>query len=1214
MRCVPKRVSHFGYTPHFKKGRKVKVMSKEVKWTYEQLQAIEKTGNNILVAAAAGSGKTAVLVERIINKIINQKINIDEILVVTFTNAAASEMRERILEAIYKKIEEEPDNTHLQKQINLIGRASICTIDSFCLDVVKNNFYEIDISPNFGIADNAELELIKQECLEELFDKKYETEDKDFLKLLETYTTYSADEPLKELILNIYNFIQSHPFPNEWLEEQVEKYNLERELEKDFSETEWGKIIISNFKEELLDSKVKLEQVKNSIEKFEELKKYALVLSADVQELDNILKLEKWDEIYNAISEITFEKWPIDRKITLEEKEIAKEKRNEIRKQIKQTLEIIDCNSKQANQDIYDMYQILKSLKNLIFEYDELLKQAKKEKNLFDFSDIEHNALKILLKKKDNKYIPSEIAIKYKNKFKEIAIDEYQDSNLVQESILTSISNGKNIFMVGDVKQSIYKFRQARPELFLDKYEKYTIEDDTKSKGNKIQLFKNFRSRANILDTTNLIFKEIMSKELGDIDYTEEEYLNLGANFEETKKTSIKANTEILIIDNKTEEVEDEENEELEEPIQNIELEAKFVAKKIKEILNSKQIVFDKKVGYRPITYKDIVILLRSTKDKANVFENELINLDIPVYSDASLEYLNSIEIQTIMNLLKVIDNPTVDIPLVSVLRSMIGGFTDNELIQIRLKEPKKSFYEAMKEYSSEDIIKEKIDTFLEKISSWKKEAEYLELDELIWKIYIDTGYYNYVSLMPDGILRQANLKLLFEKAKQYEKVSFKGLYNFISFIEKVRTSSGDLSSAKLIGENENVVRIMSIHKSKGLEFPLVFLCNSNKKFNVQDLNNQVLLHQDLGLGSNYIDSDKKLQYSTFAKEAIKIKSKEEIISEEMRILYVALTRAKERLIVTGISNDLDKSLKEKDELLNIYSKDEKININLLKKYKSYLDWIQLVYLKNKQLNIMQLEKINKQEVLSGNEEKLEVRSWKLEDIVKDIELKNAEEIRKKIDWQYEYLELSKIEGKTSVSEIKQLENKDNEFKKTSMKLPEFLKEENTKLTGAQKGTLIHLCMQHLSLKEEYTEQKVKHLIETLVFKNKISSMEAENIDITKILNFTKSNLWQDVKRAKLVEREKPFYTTVSVKDIYDSNIDEEILVQGIIDLYYVSEKNELVLVDYKTDYVTEEKELIEKYNTQLNLYKKAIEEALNKNVSKVYIYSTCLNREILTK
>jgi len=1184
-----------------------------VKWTNEQLQAIERMGNNILVAAAAGSGKTAVLVERIINKIINQKINIDEILVVTFTNAAASEMRERILEAIYKKIEEEPENNHLQKQINLISRASICTIDSFCLDVVKNNFYEVDISPNFRIADNSELELIKQEVIEDLFDKKYEVEDKIFLKLLETYTTYSSDEPLKELILNIYNFIQSHPFPKEWLEEQVEKYNLEEKIEEDFSKTEWGRIIISNVKEELYDSKVKLEQVKKSIEKFEELRKYILILNSDIQELDTILLLENWDEIYDRIININFEKWPIDRKITLEEKEIAKEKRNEIRKQIKKTLDAIDCNSKQATKDINDMYKILKSLKDLILEYDELLKKAKKVKNIVDFSDIEHNALKILIKKDKDTYNPSEIALKYKNKFEEIAIDEYQDSNLVQESILTSISNGKNIFMVGDVKQSIYKFRQARPELFLDKYEKYSKENNLESEGNKIQLFKNFRSRENILDTTNLIFKEIMSKNLGDIDYTKEEYLNLGVNFEETDKQCIKRNTEILILENKDEEIEYEEesHEEVEEPIQNIEVEAKFVARKIKDILDSKEVVFDKKIGYRPITYKDIVILLRSTKDKANIFEKELITLDIPVYSDTSLEYLDSIEIQTIMSLLKVIDNPMIDIPLVSVLRSMIGGFLDNELIKIRLEHTEESFYESMCNYSKEDDIRKKIDIFLERISSWKKESEYLELDELIWKIYIDTGYYNYVSLMPDGILRQANLKLLFEKAKQYEKVSFKGLYNFINFIEKVRTSNGDLSSAKLIGENENVVRIMSIHKSKGLEFPLVFLCNSNKKFNTQDLNSSILLHQDLGFGANYIDSDKKLQYSTFAKEAIKIKSKEEIISEEMRILYVALTRAKERLVITGVVKDLEKDLEEKEELLHLYSKEEKINTNILKKYKSYLDWVELVYLKNKDINIMDLKKINKQEILSEEQENSKVSDLKLEDIIENIELKNTEEIQNKLNWKYEQIELSKIEGKSSVSKIKQANNKDeiSKIKLTTMKSPEFLKEETTNLTGSQKGTLIHLCMQHLNLKEEYTEQKVQELIENLQLKKKISSMESKNIDINKILNFTKSNIWKEIRKAKVVEREKTFYIMVPAEEIYDKPIKEEILVQGIIDLYYINEADELILVDYKTDYVIKEDDLKEKYSKQLELYKRALEDGLDRKVNKTYIYSTCLDK-----
>ena len=1192
-----------------------------VKWTKEQLQAIKKNGNNILVAAAAGSGKTAVLVERIINKIINEKIDIDKLLIVTFTNAAASEMREKILEALYEKIEEEPQNVHLQKQINLIGRASICTIDSFCLDVVKNNFYEIDISPNFRIADTAELELIKQETIEELFEEKYETEDKEFLNLLETYTTYIGDEPLKELILNIYNFIQSTPFPIEWLEKQTLKYNLNNEIDNDFAQSVWGKIIINSVKEEILDAKVKTQKVRDNIIRFDELKKYVLVLNEDINVLDNFLKLEKWDDIYNYSLSMTFEKWPVDRKIELEEKEISKEKRNEIRKQIKKTLEIIDSNSKQANEDICYMYNTLNALKNIVIQYDKLLKQNKKEKNVVDFSDIEHMALNILLKKDENgKHIPTQTALKYSNKFVEIAIDEYQDSNLVQESILTAISNKRNIFMVGDVKQSIYKFRQARPELFIEKYEKYNNanEDETNCLDNetKIQLFKNFRSRKNILDTTNIIFKDIMSKELGDINYNEKEYLNLGASYEELEN-GIAANTDICVIDSKENNPEEENDGTIEEPIENIELEAKFVAKKIRQMLDSKKLIFDKKYGNREITYKDIVILLRSTKDKANIFETELANLSIPVYSDTSLEYLNSIEIQVIMSLLKIIDNPMQDIPLVCVLRSIIGGFTDNELISIRLENKEKiSFYEAMKRYeesNNQEKLSEKILNFFNKINSWKQEAQYLELDEFIWKIYNDTGYYNYVSAMPDGILRQANLKLLFEKAKQYEKASFKGLYNFINFIDKVRTSSGDLSSAKLIGENENVVRIMSIHKSKGLEFPVVFLCNSNKKFNVQDLNNQVLLHQDLGFGLTHIETDKKLQYSTLAKEAIKLKSKEEIISEEMRILYVALTRAKEKLIITGVQNDIEKQLKEKQELLNIYLDEEKINKNILKKYKSYLDWIELVYLKNKDLNIMNFENIAKEEITKKVVDNQNINEVSLKNIKLEPNEHQTKEIKTKLEWQYQYLELSKLESKSSVSKIKQLANED-ELSKQITKTPKFLKEKNNILSGAQKGTLIHLCMQKLNEKEDYTYEKIEKLIEEMLFKNIITKIEADSIDINKMLQFTKSNIWQELRKAKLVEKEKAFYINLPADYIYNNGLKDEILIQGIIDLFYINEQDELILVDYKTDYVKDEEELLEKYNKQLELYEMALEQSLNKKVSKKYIYSTHLNKEILLK
>ena len=1195
----------------------------EVKWTDEQLSAIGEDRNNVLVAAAAGSGKTAVLVERIINKIINKNIDIDKLLVVTFTNAAASEMRERILEAIYKKLDEEFKNEKLQRQIILLSKASICTIDSFCLDVVKNNFYEIGISPNFRIADTAELELLKQETIEDLFEEKYEINDEKFLRLLETYSTYLSDDNLKNLVLEIYNFIQSSPFPNEWLEEKVEDFNIKDRLDTDFSENVWGKIIIKNVKEEALDCKLRLEKVLKDLSKFEELQKYALVINNDIEKVNKILNSKTWDELYNLKLEVKFETWPTDKKITLEEKNIAKDKRDKIKKKFNNAIEVVNCSSKDANLDTFEMYEILDSLKKLVFEFEEKFSLNKSEKNIVDFNDIEHYALNILLKKDENgNYKPTEIAKKYMNKFSEIAIDEYQDSNLVQEYILSSISNGKNMFMVGDIKQSIYKFRQARPELFISKYEKYSKVDeniDEDIPGLKIQLFKNFRSRENILDTTNLIFNNIMSKDLGDINYNENEYLNLGANFEETEDELVAKNTEINIIENSNKidvGADDPVCPELnEEPIENIEIEAKYVARSIKELVNSKKVVFDKKEGYRPITYKDIVILLRSTKERANVFEKELSKLNIPVFSDTSSEYLDSIEILTIMSLLKVIDNPMQDIPIVTVLRSFIGSITDNELIKIRVNTNKnQTFYESMKEYSLEDELSKKIKVFFDKIQKWQDEKEYLNLDELIWKIYEETGYYNYVGLMPNGLLRQANLRSLFEKAKQYEKASFKGLYNFINFIDRLKTTSGDLSSAKLIGENENVVRIMSIHKSKGLEFPLVFLCGSNKQFNMQDLNMPIMLHQDIGIGVNYIDSEKKIQYSTLSKEAIKNISKDELLSEEMRVLYVALTRAKERLIITGVSKNVEEDLKEKEEILELYN-EEKINKHILKKYKSYLDWIELVALKNKEDKNMQINIIDKNDIIENKEEEKEnfgTRSFKdLEEIIINLEnTEDEEKIKEVLEWKYDGLEASRIEAKTSVSKIK-MNNMSEELNTINLNSPKFLKDEE-KITGSRKGTIIHLCMQKLNPKEDYTIQKINNILEDLVLKNIITIEEKEAININKIYNFTKAKIWEELKRASLIEREKPFYINIPAKDIYKNEIEDDILVQGIIDLYYINEKDELILVDYKTDFVNSEAELVEKYNVQLEIYKKALEEAMKRKVDKVYIYSTYLDKVVL--
>lgn len=1194
-----------------------------------------------------GSGKTAVLVERIINKIVNEKIDIDKLLIVTFTNAAAAEMRSRIMDAIYKYLDENPEDMHMQKQTILMGKSNICTIHSFCLDVIKNHFYEIDISPNFRIADQSEIELLKEEVLEDIFEEKYESNDSAFLNLINTYTNYKDDNTLKEIILNMYKYIMSNPFPNEWLEENVEKLNFENALDTDFSKTIWGEILLKEFRDEIYSYILQLQNIKLNLDKYIELNSYSQTILSDIEKLEELnSNLDNWDKTYILANDLKWDTWPRNSKIAIEEKDVAKDNRDIIKAKFKALKnKILTCNSNQAISDINEMYKIMLKIKEIVIEFGNKYSKTKQERNIIDFNDIEHFALNILVKKENGKYTKTQVAKEYIERFTEIAIDEYQDSNLIQEYILTTISNGFNIFMVGDVKQSIYKFRGGRPELFLDKYEKYKLKDEKGENDNlKIQLFKNFRSRKNILDITNIVFKNIMSKELGDINYNESEYLNLGANYEELEDKNYETKTELAIIDLKEEEkdINSSEEKDLEdiENMDNILIEAKFVANKIQELINSKYQVYDKKIGFRNITYKDIVILLRATSTPAPIYEKALNDLQIPVFSDTGTQYLESVEIQTIISILKIIDNPMQDIPLVTVLRSPIGGFSDNDLIEIKIngyKKEHKYFYETLLEANNKNNdLSRKTQKFLNNIEHFRNLKEYLSLDELIWQIYLQTGYYNYVGLMPNGLARQANLKMLFEKAKQYEKASFKGLFNFINFIDKLKNSSNDMDSAKLIGENEDVVRVMSIHKSKGLEFPVVFLCNTSKKFNMKDLNENILLHQDVGFGPKYINYERKIQYNTLAKVAIGYKAKLETISEEMRILYVALTRAKEKLIITGISKDLEKSLIKKQELLNLY-KGEKISSNILKKYNSYLDWIELVYLKNKESidDILKEQTFTKEDLVGKwrrtNQEKKDI-NLNFESSVPKAENENLKEL---LNWKYEYDIATKLEAKTSVTKIKQLQsvevirqvekqekvsiNKEIELTNygeisnvdKQLQSPKFMKED-IKITNAQIGTLIHLCIQNMNEKYEYNYEKIELEINELVKNEIISENEAKSININKLLQYTKSDLFRSLRTAKEIHKEQPFYININAKELYGEDINENILVQGIIDLYYIDEKDNLILVDYKTDYVKDnEHELIEKYAKQLEIYKRALEEALGKKVYKTYIYSAYLEKSI---
>lgn len=1186
------------------------------------------------------------MVERIIQKIIKDNVDIDKLLVVTFTNAAASEMRERVLDAIYKKLDEEPENFNLQKQINLISKANISTIHSFCLEVIRNNFFKIDVSPNFRIGNDEEMILMKQEVLDELFEEKYEEENEKFLKLVDTYCEYRDDDKLQNLVSKIYSFASSAAFPEEWLKEKLEELNIDLSAEKDFSETIWGKIIINELKETTKNVKDCIKAALEITKDEEDLKEWTIGLEKsyeNLRELNDLLS-SSWDEAYRFYkcreNEKIFPDWSRKKTALIDEKDCAKKIRDKGVDEFKNKFDkYLTCESKVIFRDIKDMYEIIKSLTELVIDFDNKFKETKKEKNIIDFNDIEHYALKILVEKDESgNYIPTDVAKNYSKKFEEIAIDEYQDSNNVQELILTSISRGNNIFTVGDVKQSIYRFRRACPELFLDKYENYSLEGN--EKGLKIQLFKNFRSRENILEITNSIFESIMSKKLGEIDYTKEEFLNLGMEYENNENTPKKS--EVYVIDNSSDnldedyeedyddddEDEDDENEynkknEVLEELRDLkkeEIEAKFVCKKIKEIIASKVQIYDKNLkALRPIKFKDIVILMRATKF-SNIYEKELLKNNIPVFSDSSSEYLETVEIQTIINLLKILDNSLDDIAVVTVLRSPIFGFTDNEIVEIRLVDRESYFWDTLKKAKEEfenETLKEKLNKFLDKIEEWKEEKDYIPISEFIWKVYVETGFYNYCGLMTNGEIRKANLKMLFERAKEFEKTSFKGLFNFIRFIEKLKSGNSDMTSAKIIGENEDVVRIMSIHKSKGLEFPYVFLCNTSKKMNTEDLKGELLLHKDLGFGPKYLDSEKKLEYPTLAREALKIKLKNEAISEEMRILYVALTRAREKIIITAVRRKESDEIKQKKEDLNIFLDEKKINRNLLKTKNSYLDWIEYVIfnyeVNGKKYDYMDFNIIKSDEIIEGEveEEKTEKLDFS--------EYNDFEALEEKLNWKYENEALRDVPIKTTVSNLKEMKSEEvvdffelnnNELGLQEI-IPNFLSEE--KITASRIGTIYHLLLQKIDFNKVNSVEDIKEFIEELISKNFIKPEEAKFISAEKVFNFVNSEFALNIKKAKKVYKERTFCLSVPASRIIKESVSSsKVLVQGVIDIYYEKDNGNLCLIDYKTDFVkTDEQELVDKYKVQLELYKEALEKGTNKKVEDVYIYSLYLNKEI---
>lgn len=1310
-------------------GLRGMTMSKNT-WTQEQEAAIRTRGCNLLVSAAAGAGKTAVLVERIVRRILDEKdpVDVDKLLVVTFTNAAAREMRERIGEALTQRIRKNPHDQRLQRQKLLLGKAAISTLHSFCLEIVRQNYYhlqlpdELALDPRFRIADNTEGVLLKMEVLEELFEEKYRQEDAAFLALVEGMGGERDDQTLQDLVLKLYHFSRSQADPSAWLGNvaQVFQANLTDETAQSLFRRLLDSIVISM--REALD--LLQEAYHLSLQPGGPVV-YSAKLEQEQQELEEVLALSSshWQTAFAALAEFKFSSLKACRG---EVDESLKEAVQALRNQAKEIVRNLqkDYLSRSPAELVADMQQmapLMECLCSLVQEFSLRYLREKLARNLIDFDDLEHFALHLLGQCTQEGWRPSKLAEGLRKRFEEVLVDEYQDINAVQEAVLTLVSRSgdsagvPNLFMVGDVKQSIYGFRLAEPGLFLKKYRSYAM--NTTSSKQKIILAKNFRSRKNVVEGVNFVFRQLMSNCLGGITYDQENELVLGAYFPEFRREMIAntgadnspvvdsvANTplinagtilgdkkmttewplEVHIIDRKAGEdnhsLEDEAEKqgiEVEENLDALQVEARLIGRRILE-LQKEMVVWDKeKKKYRVPEFRDMVVLLRSVKGSATTFLEEFRKLGIPVYVETGSGYFAAQEVQVMLSLLKVIDNSSQDIPLAAVLLSPVVGLTAEQLAHIRLNRIGTDFYTAvcLAARREEEPLKSSLRSFLKKLKSWRTFARRNSLVELIWLLYRETGFYDYAGAMPGGKQRQANLRALLDRAKQFEDTTMKGLFKFLRFLGRLENSGSDLGTARALGEKENVVRIMSIHKSKGLEFPVVFLACLGKMFNLQELRGDVLLDRDLGLGPMWVDSLRRLKYPTLAKLVVRDKLKEEMLAEEVRILYVAMTRAREALIMVGSVKDLEKQVKKWGKVLSC--QDWELPATILTQSRSPWDWLGPcllrhrgglvlreaagyaesaweetendpapwhIYLWNtgsilvaegkdsydhsaelacvKQL--LPVDKVKNEKSNSKDKDSKDKDSRNKESRNKESQDEAwSEEIDRKLGWNYIYRGLADIPAKLSVTEIKnryQFLTGAREISQQPLSLrsferrPRFLQEQA--LSASEKGTILHLVMRYLKLDSAGTVEEVKVQIAEMVKKEIITSLQAETVKPEEIVNFINSPLGKRMRTGRELKREVPFTLALPAGEFYPevTNIaDEMIILQGTIDCLF-KEGEEFVLVDYKTDRLTfgTGDILRERYRVQMELYARAVETIFARPVKEKLLYSFYLREAIL--
>lgn len=1271
-----------------------------MKFTPEQQRVIELHNSNILVSAAAGSGKTAVLVERIIRMICDGEhpADIDRLLIVTFTNAAAAEMRERIAAGITARLETDPGNEHIQKQSALLHNAQITTIDSFSLFLIRNHFNEIGLDPDFRVADEGEIKLLQQEVLAQLLEDAYagqfvpETPEQ-FHACVEYFCPGGRESVLEQHILNLSRYAGSFPWPAEWLEERKNDYaagDMEALVHSDY-----GQYLTERVNRTVEGCLEKLREVKRLCELPDGPYMYGELTEAEIEQLERLTSCKDLEEQAAKIPAVTFARLPSkkDDSVDPAKRELAKAIRNSVKDTLsdlsesyfKTPLELAVEQGKACREP-------LRILLDLVLEFDRRLLAAKQERHLIDFSDMEHYALQILLKREkveesdgtgtdrtETKYriVPSDVAMEYRQYFQEILIDEYQDSNLVQEYLLSAISGEEegryNRFMVGDVKQSIYKFRLARPELFLEKYDTYQETGDLC----RIDLAKNFRSRIQVVDAVNDVFSRIMSREIGGIAYDDKAALYPGAVYPAQEDPAY--GSELLLI-RKPEKGEREESGIGEQHAEGAgvlvdydnvrQLEALAIAARIKQLKGSLQ-VMEKSTGeLRPVRYSDMVILLRTTSGWDEEFKKILEQQGIPVYITSKTGYFGALEVQELLQFLRVLDNPRQDIPLFGVMQSVFGGFTQEEIAQIRSggeghSRKRMTLYEALKEVAQsgrtveegEEIsagesageeaeLSQKADTFLQRIGHYRDLTPFTSIRDLLQRILDDYDYLNYVTALPAGSKRRANVEMLLTKASAFEKTSYFGLFHFIRYMEQLEKYDVDYGEADTLDENADVVRIMSIHKSKGLEFPVVFVSGLSKRFNMQDANQSLIVDMDLGVAVDYVDSVRRIKNKTLRRTVLSAKMKEDNLAEELRVLYVALTRAREKLILTAVLDKAD----EKWELAQMTGQERLTYLDFCEAG-SYMDFLLPILpqtgiaVKTLRTEDLAVEELREQLRMGDRREQLRLIACGETTLTGDPKENERKlmYLRERFAYQYPHSGLQKLYTKTTVSELKiaAMAEKDEaafhtfEEKEVVPYIPGFRREQE-KVSGAVRGNAFHRTMELLDFTYLFTESglftgcpnnyeeyrrgldknrlqnRLEEFLQRETISLRLTEEYAKAVSLPKILNFLEQELAYRMWRAQeqgLLYREQPFVLGIDAKRLDpDLPEGEKVLIQGIIDVFFI-EDGEIVLLDYKTDVIDSLEALWNRYNVQIQYYEEALTKLMQMPVKERILYSFYLEK-----